>query len=199
MPPFGIEGLQSLLFHYAAKKLTIVQFLTGDGTGREEPGFGSDMRLWAEMVESGAHGQGIARGIDKGGIDSRTIIVQARTVKRVGDIDIIRCALHQMEHTVLHRKRTNSIEDEQREVRPLATQRLLGGHNLLSQRGKEESMVEVGIEHLTDKIVGGSIDQMDLNGGVDGLNIHQTEGKKTPFGSRIVGPLARRGVEIGIV
>ena len=199
MPPFGIEGLQSLLFHYAAKKLTIVQFLTGDGTGREEPGFGSDMRLWAEMVESGAHGQGIARGIDKGGIDSRTIIVQARTVKRVSDIDIIRCALHQMEHTVLHRKRTNSIEDEQREVRPLATQRLLGGHNLLSQRGKEESMVEVGIEHLTDKIVGGSIDQMDLNGGVDGLNIHQTEGKKTPFGSRIVGPLARRGVEIGIV
>ena len=199
MPPFGIEGLQSLLFHYAAKKLTIVQFLTGDGTGREEPGFGSDMRLWAEMVESGAHGQGIARGIDKGGIDSRTIIVQARTVQRVSDIDIIRCALHQMEHTVLHRKRTNSIEDEQREVRPLATQRLLGGHNLLSQRGKEESMVEVGIEHLTDKIVGGSIDQMDLNGGVDGLNIHQTEGKKTPFGSRIVGPLARRGVEIGIV
>ena len=103
MPPFGIEGLQSLLFHYAAQKLTIVQFLPGDGTGREEPGFGSDMRLWAEMVESGTHGQGIARGIDNGDIDSSTIIVQARTVKGVGNIDIIRCALHQMEHTVLHR------------------------------------------------------------------------------------------------
>lgn len=199
MPPFGIEGLQTLLFHYAAKKLTIVQFLPGDGTGREEPGFGSDMRLRAEMVESGAHGQGIARGVDKGDIDSSTIIVQAWAVKGVGDIDIIRCALHQMEHTVLHRNRTHSIEDEQREVGPLATQRLLGGHNLLSQRGKEEGMVEVGIEHLTNKIVGGSIDQMDLDGGVEGLNIHQTEGKKTPFGSSIVGTLARRGVEIGIV
>ena len=89
MPPFGIKGLQTLLFHYAAQKLTIVQFLTGDGAGREEPGFGSDMRLWAEMVESGAHGQEIARRVDKGDIDSRTIIVQARTVKGVGDIDII--------------------------------------------------------------------------------------------------------------
>ena len=199
MPPFGIEGLQTLLFHYAAKKLTIVQFLPGDGTGREEPGFGGDMRLRAEMVESGTHGQGIARGIDNGDIDSRTIVVQAWAVKGVGDIDIIRCALHQMEHTVLHRKRTHSIEDKQREVGPLATQRLLGGHYLLSQRGKEESMVEVGIEHLTNKIVGGSIDQVDLDGGVDGLNIHQTEGKKTPFGSSIVWTLARRGVEIGIV
>lgn len=172
MPPFGIEGLQTLLFHNAAKKLTIVQFLTGDGTGRVEPGFGSDMRLRAEMVESGAHGQGIARGVDEGDIDSSTIIVQSRTVKGVGDIDIIRCALHQMEHTVLHRNRTHSVEDEQREVGPLATQRLLGGHNLLSQRGKKEGMVEVGIEHLTNKIVGGSIDQMDLDGGVEGLNIH---------------------------
>ncbi len=199
MPPFRIEGLQSLLFHYAAQKLTIVQFLTGDSTGREEPGFGSDMRLRAEMVESGTHGQEIARRVDKGDIDSRTIIVQARTVKGVGDIDIIRCALHQMKHTVLHRKRTHSIEDEQREVGPLATQRLLGGHYLLSQRGKEKGMVEVGIEHRTNKIVGGSIDQMHLYGGVDGLNIHQTEGKKTPFGSSIVWPLARRGVEIGIV
>lgn len=199
MPPFGIEGLQTLLFHNAAQKLTIVQFLTGDGAGREKPGFGSDMRLWAKMVESGAHGQGIAHGVDKGDIDSRTIVVQAWAVKGVGDIDIIRCALHQMEHTVLHRKRTHSIEDKQREVGPLGTQRLLGGHNLLSQRGKEESMVEVGIEHLTNKIVGGSIDQVDLNGGVEGLNIHQTEGKKTPFGSSIVWTLARRGVEIGIV
>ena len=75
----------------------------------------------------------------------------------------------------------------------------LGGHNLLSQRGKEEGMVEVGIEHLTNKIVGGSIDQVDLDGGVEGLNIHQTEGKKPPFGSSIVGTRARRGVEIGIV
>ena len=75
----------------------------------------------------------------------------------------------------------------------------LGGHNLLSQRRKEESMVEVGIEHLTNKIVGGSIDQVDLDGGVDGLIIHQTEGKKPPFGSSIVGTRARRGVEIGIV
>ena len=170
------------MFHNAAQKLTIVQFLRGDGTGREEPGFGSDMRLWAEMVETRAHGQGIARGIDKGGIDSSTKIVQARTVKGVGDIDVIRCALHQMEHTVLHRKRTHSIKDEQREVRPLATQRLLGGHYLLSQSGKKEGMVEVGIEHLANKIVRGSIDQMDLDGGVEGLNIHQTEGKKTPFG-----------------
>ena len=111
MPPFRIKGLQTLLFHNAAQKLTIVQFLTGDGTGREEPGFGSDMRLRAEMVESGAHRQGIAHGVDKGDIDSRTIVVQAWAVKGVGDIDIIRCALHQMEHTVLHRKRTNNIED----------------------------------------------------------------------------------------
>ena len=176
MPPFGIEGLQTLLFHNAAKKLTIVQFLPGDGTGREEPGFGSDMRLWAEMVESGTHGQEIARRVDEGDIDSSTIIVQSRTVKRVGDIDIIRCALHQMEHTVLHRKRTHSVEDEQREVGPLATQRLLGGHNLLSQRGKEKGMAEVGIEHLTNKIVGGSIDQMDLDGGVERLHIDKAKG-----------------------
>ena len=176
MPPFGIEGLQTLLFHNAPKKLTIVQFLRGDGTGREEPGFGCDMRLRAEMVESGTHRQEIARRVDEGDIDSRTIIVQAWTVKGVGDIDIIRCALHQMEHTVLHRNRTHSIEDEQREVGPLATQRLLGGHNLLRQRGKEEGMVEVGIEHLTNKIVGGSIDQMDLDGGVERLHIDKAKG-----------------------
>ena len=106
------------------------------------------------MVEIASHGDEVAIGVGKGGIDGGTVIVESRTFDGVGDIDVEGCALHFVEHEALHGEGTGGIEYDQGEIGSTATEGRLGGGNFGCQLGKEEGFVKVVIKHTTQKVVG---------------------------------------------
>ena len=106
------------------------------------------------MVEIASHGEEVAVGVGKGGIDGGTVIVESRTFDGVGYIDVEGCALHFVEHEALHGKGTGSIEYDQGEIGPVATEGGLGSGDFGSQLGKEEGFVKVVVKHAAQEVVG---------------------------------------------
>lgn len=106
------------------------------------------------MVEIASHGEEVAIGVGKGGIDGGTVIVESRTFDGVGDIDVEGCALHFVEHEALHGEGTGGIEYDQGEIGSTATEGGLGGGDFGCQLGKEEGFVKVVVKHTAQKVVG---------------------------------------------
>ena len=106
------------------------------------------------MVEIASHGEEVAVGVGKGGIDGGTVIVETRTFDGVGNIDVEGCALHFVEHEALDREGTGGIEYDQCEIGPVATEGRLGGGNFGCQLGKEEGFVKVVVKHTAQEVVG---------------------------------------------
>ena len=106
------------------------------------------------MVEIASHGEEVAVGVGKGGIDCGTVIVESRTFDGVGNIDVEGCALHFVEHETLHGEGTGGIEYDQGEIGPVATEGGLGSGDFGCQLGKEEGFVKVVVKHTAQKVVG---------------------------------------------
>ena len=106
------------------------------------------------MVEIASHGEEVAIGVGKGGIDGGSVIVETRTFDGVGNIDVEGCALHFVEHEALHGEGTGGIEYDQGEIGPVATEGGLGGGDFGCQLGKEEGFVKVVVKHTAQKVVG---------------------------------------------
>ena len=110
----------------------------------------------------------------EGEVDGQTVVVQPASVCGIADVDVFGCVRDDVPHALLYAHGACGIVHFEGVVGIFPLQCVLGFAQGTSGFGQQIGVMQVGVEHATDKIVGTRIHQTNVHTGNCRAHVDQT-------------------------